>query len=333
MKNFFSKYKFQTILVFIFLIFLVSTVGHINQVGFEKFFIEFGTKDEPFHLVNIAIALAAISTAVFTWWKNSINQKQTEIQFDQIDLQKNSRLDSLFAQAVEFLKSSNDLITRKAGVHILKDLAVTSPIHAQKCIDMLCSLNEAWIPKFLDNYPMFFELNENFPNIKNIEDIILYEADSEGDYDTFINHSLYRNPYTKNYLDSVSLSQLVLQSLSDIIRYISSDSEYYDKYNLSYKYLCSIDLNEVKFNNKFNFANANLQSADLSGANLQSADLFEANLQSANVHKSDFSNANLLQTDFRNALNIDTAIFGKSKKDAIFTDEDYKRHYPKGKPE
>jgi len=166
--------KFQSLLSLFGIVGFIILIGHFIHVQFfteANIFDELGNKEKPLYLVNIAIVIAAIATAVFTWWKNSLSHKQTEIQneqlqylhkqvaiqFDQIDLQKNSRLDSLFAQAVEFLKSTNDLITRKSGVHILNDLSVTSPKHVQKCIDVLCSLNESWMPVFLKNYPDFLK--------------------------------------------------------------------------------------------------------------------------------------------------------------------------------
>jgi len=352
-----NRIKHQLVLGFIVVIIFFVVIGHIYYKGWDEFFKEFGQKEEPFSLVHIAIALAALATAVFTWWRNNINSR--------IHLtQELTRQNELFAKAVEFLKDKA-LITRKAGVHILKDLACTSHQNAQKCIDMLCSLNESWMPKFLKEYPDFFEINKNFPNIKNTEELILKETDNEIEN----NHDfVYLNNETEKYINDIALSQSALQALSEIIIYISENQDYKGKYILSYKYLCSINLFRVNFNKKFIFKNANLQSANLSGANLQSVNLtssnlqsadfksanlesailrhanfqnaklmyakfqdsflFEANLQFADLKDADFTNARVKKTDFRNASNINEADFDNNRNDAIFTDEDYKRHYP-----
>ncbi|MBC8485363.1 MAG: pentapeptide repeat-containing protein [Ignavibacteria bacterium] len=423
------KHRFLISLSIIFLIAIILTLSHIGKVGFDEFYNEFRNKEKPFYLVNIAIVFAALATAIFTYWKNIINQRISLIQ-------EQTRQDNLYAKAIKLLNEENDLTTRKGGVHILKDLALTSSAHAQKCIDMLCSLNESWMPKFLNDYPDFFKLNSNFPNIKNIDELKLTK-------DLFINGDLNAS----SYIDQISLSQLVLNSMSSIINHISTNDDYNDTYDLSYKYLCSIDLNGINFkkfklnNLNLHFANlgkanlhstyshginlksaylaeANLQSADLNEANLKSAVIFranlrstelifanlqhinlteanlqsaelygadfqhadlsyanlkstdliyaklqfsklananlqyaelieaklqsaelsgtdlqyanleEANLQYANLINANFTKANLTKTNFRNAKGINEAIFDENKENAIFTDKDYKKHYP-----
>ncbi|HEY5122813.1 MAG TPA: pentapeptide repeat-containing protein [Ignavibacteria bacterium] len=289
-KSFWGTYKFQTLLSCIIILAIILILNYIYKIGFVDFYNELRDKDKPFYIVHIAIVLAAIATAIFTWWKNIINQRLSNTE-------ESTRQDSLYAKAVDFLKETNDLITRKGGVHILKDLAVTSPQQAQKCIDLLCSLNESWMPKFLNDYPNFFETNKNFPNIKNIEEIKRYKTKDEKDLNQFV----YYFEDTKKYIDNISLSQLVLQTVSEIIKYISKNYEYKSPYDFSYKFLCSINLNDVDFKNKFNFENANLQSAQLKEVNLQSADLFRANLQSAELFKADLQSADLHEANLQYA--------------------------------
>jgi len=402
-KPFLNKNKFQIILCVLICIGIFFIVFYFFQPKSLSLGEEITDKDRPFNMRNIAIALAAIATAVFTWWKNSlnhkateINQKANEINQKEAEIEESTRQDGLFAKAVEFIGEKNDLTTRKGGVHILKDLAMTSPKHAQKCIDMLCSLNEAWMPKFLQDYPDFFRINFDFANIKNLAKLKIEIGSKD--------ISIYNSADAKSYIGRIALSQLVLLSMAEIIRHINDNYEYQGPFDLQYKYLCSIDLYNIILNkNKFklsfidlqnaillradlqeadlrfsdlqnaflreanlqnailhwanlqnailqeadlrnadlssaylqkanlenaNLENTNLQNAILMEANLQNADLHSANLQNVNLEAADFTGAKLLKADFRNAINIDKAIFGNSKKNAIFTDEDYKRYHP-----
>lgn len=330
-KSFWGRYKFQTILICLIVFALFIFIKYMQkQNETYNFYDELDYRGNPFYIVNIAIVLAAIGTAIFTWWKNTINQKLSETQ-------ESIRQDDLYAKAVEYLKSTNDLITRKGGVHILKDLAMTSPKHAQKCIDMLCSLNETWMPKFLKDYPDFFKINNNFANIKNIEEVKIYNGGVN-----VIDSSEYLayNIYTKPIVNDIMLSQLVLLSLSEIIKHISKNYEYKEKYDLSYKYLCSINLSELdirKFNlrnvnlqnsylknsylQKVNLFGANLQSAYLDNVNLQYANLCKANLKLASLNKAnlefaDLIDANLQSTALQDAILINSTLFGADLQSA-----------------
>jgi len=438
-KEIVGKYRFQISLCVILFLSVIFALIYGLCANFRDN-INNTFKNEA--LRNIIVAIAAIATAVFTWWKNSINEKNNEtliknsrlqaenielqtknieLQTKTIGLQENNRLDTLFAQAVGFLKEDNDLITRKAGVHVLKDLAMTSPDHLQKCLDMLCSLNETWMPQMLDTNIDFFSLNRDLPNIKNLREIKTKVKTKEA-YEYF-------NPdEDKKLSDSISLSQLVLLSVAEIIRFVSLNENYIGEYDLSYKYLCTIDLSQVNFSKFRNMKGINLQVAELreailentliSEANLSYARLEKANLINANLDMTqlvnsnlnesklhyailnqadlskshlistllvkaklvnanledailssvnlaesnfsqaiftnskisrifapdtlfveavfddvgieglDFSESNIERADFRKAKNVDKAIFGENKKDAIFTDEDYKRFYP-----
>lgn len=355
--SFWRRYKYQSILSFLIFLVVIVLYHYIKKVQFVNFYNEIYTDTKPFYIRNIAIVLAAIATAIFTWWKNNLNQRQTE-------LQESTRQDGLFAQAVGFLKEENDLTTRKAGVHILKDLAVTSPKHAQKCIDMLCSLNETWMPKFLLQYPRFFELNKDFPNIKNLDLLMLNTPENKNDLDQTISNI----ENIKVERNNIALSQLVLVSISEIFNYISQAIEFKGPYDLSYKFLCGGNFDRFdfrKFKNmsgvnfcsaklyysNFNYCNLNysildsanlgfskLEHTEFTKADLNSTDLYEASLkysylfgadfQYANIKKASFFYAELGATDFRNVNNSDEALFDKNKIDAIFTENDYKRYHP-----
>ena len=290
--SFINKIKHQLVLGLIIFFFLILINYHIYDNGWKNFLDEFEETESPFYLVNIAIALAALATATFTWWKNNLNQRMSFSQ-------EGTRQDNLFVEAIELIKENNDLITRKGGVHVLKELGKTSPEQAHKCIDILCSLNESWMPTMLDINPNFFKDNKGFINLKDFKNIKMKRSNAKDDKD-----KLYKQMY---------LSQLVLQSLSEIFKHISENSNFKGPFNLSNKYLCAINLENLDFKNKFKIYNANLQFA---------------NLQSTDINGVDFTSADLLGAVFLNAKNIDKAKFDNNKKDAIFTYEDYKKHYP-----
>ncbi len=273
--------KIQSIIIFLALLGLIILLGHIYYVQFKtdaKFLDELGNKDKPFYIVNVAIVLAALGTAFFTWWKNNINQRQTLTQ-------EKVRQDSLYAKAVEFLDEKNDLIIRKGGVHILKDLALTSPQQTQKCLDMLCSINEIWMPKTLDLWPDFFKNNKNFLNIKNLEKLEINITPSN---------------YLDKLFDNMKLSQLVLTVMFQIIKEIDKDKNFEDTFDLSYKYLCSIYLKDVSFN-KFEINNINFNNALMVNVNFSKSIVFESDFGNSLLRECNFENSYLVDSDFSSA--------------------------------
>lgn len=281
--SFFINYKQQSLLFVIVFLAVLLVLIYFTKINLGEFSKELGDKDKPFYIRNIALLLAAIGTAIFTWWKNALTQKTIEVS-------ESTRQDELFAQAVGLLERKNDLTTRKAGVHILKDLAMTSPKHAQKCIDMLCSLNEFWMPKILTSYPNFFEHNPSFSRIKDPNSIILKNL--QGQYLASV------HPFFKNYMDDISLSQLVLATIPQILSHINKNIEFNSEYSLSHTYLCSIRLIGLDFH-KFcaNMDGVLLLNSDLLMANLSSAVLNSANIGSSRL---DFANFNYAELSYAN---------------------------------
>jgi hypothetical protein len=328
-KRLLALYRFQILLG---ILGLIAALIFVKYILLYDVRVELQDSKKPFYLPNIAVMMVAITTALFTWWKNVINNKMSEIQ-------ESSRLDVLFAKAVDLLKKGNDLMTRKAGAHILRDLAVTSPNHAQICIDMLCSVNEIWMPTFLTKFPGFFNLNTKFDGSKKIEELrVIDSADKEIDY-------LCNNKESKEYKDDVELSMLVLLFIKYIILKINDDVQFKDRYNLQNKYLCGGDFQGVsfkKFHNgmqNVNFQFAYLDMADFSFVNLEHADFKNADITLANFgtailnwtdfrySKSAYANfvdAELRGTDFRDRIEGDSAFFGEGKNLAIFSNNDYK---------
>lgn len=303
------EHRFQFSLLFIAVIIILIIVGHINQQKtFKIFFEEFGNPYAPFYIVNMAIALAGFATAIFTWWKNNINQRISLTQ-------EITRQDKLFAKAAELLNNKNDLITRKNGVHILKDLAITSISQSQKCIDVLCSLNDSWMPDFLNKYEDFFINNTNFLNEKNIKDFILYFDEEQIDADGNPKR-IFTKILEPEMLDNISLYQSIISSISYIIKVLSNNKNLYKKIDLSYKYLNVIKLNNIKLN-KLNFESSHLQSADFEDSILNkcifiSTKLENANMMSAKLNSANFIYSKLNNTNFAHA-NLKNANISKSK--------------------
>lgn len=289
-KHFTRRYKFQLALGVLLVVSIAIMFIYFLCNKQADFINELGNKDKPFYIRNIAVVLAAIATAVFTWWKNTISHKTTEIQ-------ESTRQDELFAKAVDLLKRENDLITRKAGVHILKDLAVTSPKHTQKCIDMLCSLNEVWMPKFLKEYPDFFEINKDFQCINSIEEIKLSVAKSSTDQELYVRE----NVKAIGYVDDISLSQLVLVSVAEIVTVISASVDFEGPYNFRYKFLCGGNFGGLDFEKFSKMRNVNFRGTNLRKANLKGADLYEAEMQSVVLEESNLQNANLMRANLQSA--------------------------------
>ena len=329
------QYRFQILLGLI--IFFAGYV-FIRYVSIYDMQVEWHDSKKPFYLPNIAVMMAAVATAVFTWWKNVINSKQNEIQ-------ENTRMDELFVKAVDLLRRENNLMTRKAGVHILRDLAITSPKHTQICIDMLCSVNEMWMPFFLNKFPNFFNLNPIFTGSQNIEDLrVLDSSNSDENF-------LCKNKESIAYKDDIELSRLILPFIKYIIIEINDDVRFKDNYNLQNKYLCGGDFQGISFK-KFhggmqhvNFQYAYLVFADFNSINLEAskfrqavlalADFGSAILNNADFQNSDltyvnFFSAKLEACDFRDLLNDPQIFFNDSKKNAIFTKSDFDKHFPLG---
>lgn len=316
MRDKIKQYKFQIILFVLLGIFLAITIGHIIQVGWNEFLKEFGNNDKPFSIKNIAIGIAALATAIFTWWKNTISKEQVEVSQvqmreqikqtgnlieqtknaqRQIELQEDIRLDSLFAKAVELLNEKNDLLTRKGGVHILKDLAITSPKHTQKCIDMLCSLNEVWMPSIIKKNINFFSY--------------LFATWTKNPIDqTLLSKNFGLSCENDSILpERISLSSEVIKHMSSIIKIISEDEKFKEVYDLSHKYLCSITIKKVD-HLKFIFDNSYL---------------IGANFIDAYIHSVNFKNVHFEHSYFSSTIANNTKLNSCKMDSAVIIDSDF----------
>lgn len=308
----FLPFRFQIVLGLLLLLsILVITAFFWGKSPVGEFAKELKDNAAPLSLRNVAIAFAALGTAIFTWWKNSLSerntalqQKSTAAQQRTADVQENNRLDSLFAQAVQYLNPENDLLTRKGGVYILKDLACTSPKHAQKCLDMLCSLNETWMPKFLNDIPEFFSLNLDFTKIINLDELRCGWERVDGEISYL---HLSKTPFAR-YKKDIAISQVALITISNLISEIVHDNSRLSKLDLSYKFLCGGNFTNCDFS-RYILNNANFNSAKLSNCNFHATNLFKANLQNADISKSDLSCANMDDCNLNNIYAYDSIFF------------------------
>jgi len=297
---------------------LLFIFGHIIWVicKGENVFEELGQKDKPLYLLNIIFAIAAIATAIFTWWKNVINNKQAEASLRQADLQQRQydaqqeqiniqkeqsekqleiqndvRLDSLFAKAVEFLNDGNDLLTRKGGVHILKDLAINSSKHAQQCIDMLCSINEVWMPFVLNQCSDFF-MDKKF-------DWVNKKISNEDLAEKFKIKGI-KEKYSKvdDLVEEISVSQTAIKHIQSIIEYYNN-VDYVLELNFSYKYLCGLRFTgNTKLNNCV-FENCILVGSHLKNYNNCEVEFIDCDLRGAKFSFCNFTSSNFKGSDFK----------------------------------
>lgn len=334
---FVKEYRFQVILFILLSIILSVVIGHIIVVGWNKFFNEFENNEKAFSIRNIAIAIAAIGTAIFAWWKNVISNKQAnaalednklqlqqisaqnrqiDIQQKQIELQLIQNYDKIYSDAVELLKMDNDPVKRKAGVQNLKDLAITSPIHTQKCIDMLCSIND-WM-SFIVKQNLNFFTDKNFDwlntrvSLEDLEELFGIKK-IESKYDN------------KQYLiEEISVSQDAIKQIGLVLDYIQDREEFNEKYNISYRYLYSIklySLNSEKLStNNLYFVGADLSQALAQKIHFDHCDFRGVNFAYSQLQDSTFFYSNLKTTNFENAqLNSGGIIFSDSSG-SNFTD-------------
>lgn len=207
--------------------------------------------------------------------------------------------DNLFSIGLKLLKDYKNLKACRNGIYVLKNLAISNPLYTQKCIDTLCTLNERWMPIFIEMFPDFFYINSGFQK-KPYKELLLYDwGKNIPDEEKYV----FTHPEMKIFLDDILLSQLVINSLSEIFKYISCNDNFRGPYDLSHKYLCSIDLSYFNSNRKFVFYYSFLNSADFEEADLQYSNFYKADLQYADFSKSllDYSilsYANLYYNDF-----------------------------------
>jgi uncharacterized protein YjbI with pentapeptide repeats/nitrogen fixation-related uncharacterized protein len=301
--KFLNKYRFQIFLFLIAGVLISSIVIYINRYEMGRNILdELGQKGEPFYLVNVAIAVAALGTAIFTWWKNVLSNKQVEDSQKQTEINIDERFDSLFAKAVELLNEENKLLTRQGGVHILRDLALSSPKHTQKCIDMLCSINESWMPEILKKDTSFFKTignDDNWTKNKITKEKLIN------------NYNIESDNYEK-LVEQILLSQLIIKYLSSIISHISSSKEYQEKYDLSYKYLCSINFPELQEGINFSkflvngtffsggyFWNCSFKDTNLSGSHFECSFISDSTFDCASLMGSIFDFGSLYNVSFK----------------------------------
>jgi hypothetical protein len=269
---------------------------------------------------NIFILTVGIITALFNARKIYETQRDNDVKEKKLSIDDNTRYDNLFAKAVDFLKESNDLMMKRGGIHILSSLGTTDIQQSQRCIDMLCSVNEQWMPKILKDYPNI--LNDSAwvsePNIKDwFETKGFSEWDKEG--------------YSK-LLENISLSQESIKAITQIILWFDTNHEVVKPLFFFKKYICGIELytknklwyapnskvnydgsfmNGAKFkcfnngNQSYSvFANVCLRGADFNNSNctfeFHVSDLSFASFNDCKIGESTFVLTNLEGTDFKN---------------------------------
>jgi hypothetical protein len=234
---------------------------------------------------NIFILTVGIITALFNARKIYENQRDNDVKEKKLSTDDNTRYDNLFVKAVDFLKESNDLMMKRGGIHILTSLGTTNTEQTQRCIDMLCSVNEQWMPKILKDYPDI--LNDSaWVSEPNIKDWFERKGFSEWDKDIYL-----------NLLDNIALSQESIKAITQIVLWFDTQFKFAKPIFFFKKYICGIELfskNKLQFttNSRVNYDGSFMNGAKFKcfGDGNQSHSIFmNVRLRGANF---DYSNSN-----------------------------------------
>ncbi len=250
--------------------------------------------DEPLNLRYMLIGLAGLMALVFTGWRAYIAD-QNRI------LSKSRRFDKRFDNAAAALAeelNESSFPAHLGAISGMRTLAIDSPEHTQRCLDIICSCNQ-WMERYIDR---FIETRNNA--------LYSYQLLNE---DNRIGN--------KNRVNEITLlqekrSQEALVAVNHILAEISANSpEQLKTLKFHNKMLCgasfsNLKLDGINFNNTYlvaaNMNNTSLNQVKLNYAKLQGAFLYDANLQGANLdnaslHRTSLDNANLRRSSLRKA--------------------------------
>ncbi len=314
-KKFKPAWKVLIVLFFV----SVALFSGISLISYSNY-IEIPEKEWQRYR-DIVILTAGIVTLILTYWRSSILSEQiklqtqtTETQTKQISIQDRSRLDEQFKQAVEFL-AKEEHSAQTGAVFMLAALAKHSPEHTQRCLDMLCSLNE-WMAERLEKIPNYFSRKEKNEKGKEINKKILwrdkvFKLDQTSLDDYWKKYLQTGNPDSapddkareeaKNYIAQERLSQTVIKEtekiITEVIRKKLDDQAFAKLYpqglSLAQRFLPQINLYFSHLKKRFVFHSAHLEGANLWSAHLEGAKLRSAHLEGANLESAHLEGANL----------------------------------------
>ena len=125
----------------------------------------------------------------------------------------------------------------------------------------------------------------------------------------FLEHPL--DPKKPEEFSRFKISQQVLKAVAEIIKeHQQQNNDKSDtQLNLSYKYLCGIDLSGVLLKNHYQLNHAKLVGADLRNTDLVSMSLSDADLSDAHLWNADLSDANLSLCSFNENTDFTSAYY------------------------
>ena len=268
---------------------------------------------------DIVVLTAGMVTLILTYWRSFILQKQTDNQSEQVNIQDRTRLDEQFKQAVEFLTKEDDN-ARTGAVFMLAALAKHSPEHTQRCLDMLCSLNE-WMAERLEKESNYFRRYEKGKKIdkKTVWRDKIFTLD-QASLDKYWRDYLRPNDSESAPTDETRkearihiaqerLSQLVIKEIEKIIAEVSekklSDKAFKKSYpqnlTLAQRFLPQINLSNLTLKKRFSFESAIMKGAYLRSAHLEGAYLRFAHLEGAHLWYAHLEGADLVSAHLEGA--------------------------------
>ena len=259
---------------------------------------------EPLNFRNVLIGIAGAVTLIFAGWRTYI-ASQNRIS------DKNRRFDERFDNAAEALSkklNESSFPAHLGAVSGLRALAVDSPEHTQRCLDIICSCNQwmaGYINKFVERRNKvlysFWLLKEQDRiakeyNQNKIDESISLNKKGGPKLDAVI-------PHKKEQVTLLheKRSQEALVAISYILTEISTNNpEQLQTLDFHNKMLCGISLSDLKLDG-VDFQNTYLVSAYLNNISLNKAALNRANLQGAFLHDANLEGASLKAANLEDA--------------------------------
>jgi uncharacterized protein YjbI with pentapeptide repeats len=298
---------------------------------------------------EVIIGLGAIITLIFQFlreWNFNRQVKASELQTNnqtkqivnqtrELEIRDQTRNDEQFKQAVEMLGDAEASLLKKQGaVFILVSLAIRSPDHTQRCVDMLCTLNE-WMAERIEQHPDYFRLHDDQgvdemrqpfkPWVERIfrrneEFYKLYMEFSRGTRSVVGQLSESEIKEVNRMMDEECLSQLVVKEMRKIAEEIARRNDTYatahpsiraeDKFyyimppkgkvdilNLRNRYLCQLDVSGLELHAAINFSDSIIYAMKARRTNARKADFSNARMRGADLGSGFFLEANFMKVD------------------------------------
>ena len=274
------------------------------NITLDKISLRITSEHEPMNFKNFIFGLAGIIGLALAGWRSYVAHRQVEVMEER-------RLDERFIDSAKLLTEAlneTNYPTHLGGISGLRDLALTSPEHRQRCLDLICSCNQ-WMEDYLKEFTDKLIKGRSCYAYWALEDppsvswLLEYPPSVSSE---LIDKEDNRIPRIAKRNDKITLyhekrSQYALKAISDILKEVSKKEPLgLAELKFYHKMLCGINLSGAELNN-INLNNAYLIGADLSGAHMRGAELHRARMRGANLKSAQMQGANLYKAKMQGA--------------------------------